>query len=556
MTRAFHTQSLPATAASRDSFYPTPRSLAERLLSGIDWQTVDYVLEPSAGKGDLASVVCDLWNRATARYDGGKFITRIDCVEVDPNLRAILKERGFRVVSDDFLSFRTEKRYSLIVMNPPFNEGAKHLLRALDLQKNGGAVYCILNAETLRNLYTYERKTLSRQLSEYGAEIEYIQHAFADSERATDVEIALVRCVIPAKVGEEFSFLLDALRRDPLTTPEVEEKKEYADLAKADYIQAAVDRFQYECRAACLLIREWRNVSHLFRSSLDSADKYASSILSLRMGNDPRHAGDCASENSVIREIRKKYWRALFQNPMFTEKLTSNVREQLFSRVEELENYDFSFYNIYTLRIQLQSQVVKGIEDTIMKLFDDWTRKYHWDENSQNRHYFDGWRTNDAFAVNAKVIIPFYSAYDDFFKKFSLDSYRCIEKLEDIQKVFDFLSGCHSHPLSVSEILRKAEKDGETRDIVFPYFKATFYKKHTCHIRFTDMDVLKKFNLFAARGKKWLPPCYGRKRYADMDAEEKAVVDSFEGKASYSDTLARADYFLSTVSLPRLSENA
>ena len=540
---------LPASHDSASGFYPTPADLANRLLSGIDWGYVYSILEPSAGKGDLAEAVLRLGKAAQKYRRCGDEISELvndfdmDCVEIDPNLRAILKDRGFRVVGDDFLRFRTCKRYSLIVMNPPFQDGAKHVLKALEMQKNGGAVYAILNAATLRNICSHQRQKLVERLNEYGAEIEYVSGAFSASERKTNVEVALIRCVIPAREDDGYSHILEGLRREPETQEDVPQPEMYG-VTKGDYIQAAVERFQYEARVASEFIREWQMVSHLFSATLDPDDKYAGTVLSLSMPNSGRGGSAPANVNGVLRALREKYWKALFQNPKFTKNLTSKLQEELFSRVQEMQNYDFSLYNIYALRLELQKHIVKGVEDTIMGLFDDWTRKYHWDENSGNRHYFDGWRTNDAFAVNAKVIIPFYSCYDDIFNEFRLDSGRCIEKLEDIQKVFDFLNGCPSHDISVSEILRHAHEQHVTRNIVFPYFTATFYKKRTCHIRFTDLDTLKKFNLFAAQGKHWLPPTYGRKRYQDFTPEEKAVVDSFEGEESYNETLARADYFL------------
>lgn len=39
---------------AQKTFYPTPQPLAEKLLDGIKWDEIDCVLEPSAGKGDLA----------------------------------------------------------------------------------------------------------------------------------------------------------------------------------------------------------------------------------------------------------------------------------------------------------------------------------------------------------------------------------------------------------------------------------------------------------------------------------------------------------------------
>lgn len=42
----------------------------------------------------------------------------------------------------------------------------------------------------------------------------------------------------------------------------------------------------------------------------------------------------------------------------------------------------------------------------------------------------------------------------------------------------------------------------------------------------------------------WLPPAYGRKTYRKMNEEERAVVDSFEGEASYGEICARPEYYL------------
>ena len=57
-------------------------------------------------------------------------------------------------------------------MNPPFSNGDKHLLKALQMQEKGGNIVCLLNAETLRNPYTESRKELIRQLDKYDADIE------------------------------------------------------------------------------------------------------------------------------------------------------------------------------------------------------------------------------------------------------------------------------------------------------------------------------------------------------------------------------------------------
>lgn len=538
---------LPEKESSKKNFYPTPHALANKLLAGIDWETVNNILEPSAGKGDLAETVKTSWKAGCGYYRSSDHEWDIDCVEIDEYLRAILKERGFRVVGDDFLALRTYKRYSLIVMNPPFDQGAKHLLKALEVQEHGGAIYCILNAETLRNTCSYERQKLRQKLEEYEAEIEYVSGAFAAAERKTDVEVALVRCVIPYVEGEATSTILEALNKAEECRKE-QLSPEQADIIKGDFIAAAVDRCNYEMDAACRLIREWRALKPLLLSDLKREHpSFEHHVMQLVTGSYTHSGGKEATENAVVKLIRAKYWDGLFQDPRFTKNLTSNLQYELRSMVNKLQDYDFSEYNIYSIRLELQKKLVKGVEATIMALFDDWTRKHHWDENSQNRHYYDGWRTNDAFAVNKKVIIPFYGVFDDWNGKFKPTDYRVMQKLADIEKVFDFLGSTKDERKNMESFLKNAEETGQSRKIPLTYFNVTFYKKGTCHIEFTDLDVLKKFNLFAARGKNWLPPCYGRKRYQDMDAEEQAVVDSFEGEKSYAETLAKANYFLGTV---------
>ena len=77
-------------------------------------------------------------------------------------------------------------------MNPPFDNGDEHFLKAWDIARNT-TIVCLLNAETLRNPYSANRKLIYKIIEDNGGTIEYIQNAFATSERPTKVEIALIR---------------------------------------------------------------------------------------------------------------------------------------------------------------------------------------------------------------------------------------------------------------------------------------------------------------------------------------------------------------------------
>ena len=536
--------SLTESRQAERGFYPTPAQVAAKMLEGIDWTLIQDVLEPSAGKGDLAEAVV---TRLAGRSYGGNDRARgqIDCVELDENLRRILKGKGFRVVHDDFLTYQTYKQYDLIVMNPPFFEGDRHLLKALGMIRRGGQVVCLLNAETIDNPYTFSRKELLAALASADEHsVTDLGNAFGQAERSAQVQVYLVKAkILPQE--DESDLMADMRKAAPIR--EVE-RDATGQIIKGDWREALVDHHNYELACGIKLIQEYQGMTQLLKDSLKK-DAYARCILDLRIHGE-RH--DSASVNRFVQEVRKKYWEALFSQPEFTQQLTSNLKTDLYARLNELRDYEFSVYNIVTLQFELSKQVIGGIEKTIMDLFDDWTRKYHWDENSQNRHYFNGWRTNDAFAVNKKVIIPMYNALEANWGRgggYRL-GYKTEGELNDIEKVFDYLDGgLAQSPQTAGAVVKDAvDNEGQNRNIPCKYFEVTLYKKGTCHIKFTDLDVIQKFNLFAARGKNWLPPSYGKKRYKDLDAEEKAVIDSFEGEESYNRVLARPDYFLTDAS--------
>lgn len=542
--------SIPENQKSRDTFYPTPRSVAMKMARLVKWDYVSCVLEPSAGKGDLArEAAYELYrgkHHYYPEYDKMNEYLRdadLDCVEIGKNLQAILRDRGFRVVHDDFLTYHTNKRYDLIFMNPPFSDGAKHLLKALDMVKDGGQVVCLLNAQTIKNPFSYDRQQLVKKMHDLDAAIDYMPGAFVEAERGTDAEIAMIYVSVDYAKRDD-SWIMDHLRPAHKYVDGAADSN-YEALAKGNFIDAIIDRYNYEVECGLRLIQEWKTLRPLIRDRIND-DNWAYPILELKINHG--RSSD-VSENEYVRKTRKKYWAALFQSPQFMSQLTSNLQKDLYSRVDELADYEFSAYNIFQLMEDMNQRVIGGVEQTIMNLFDDWTRKYHWDENAQNRHYFDGWRTNDAFAVNKRVIIPFYDAFSSYSGRLEL-GYSAESKLADIEKVFNYLDGgLTDDGVSLAMRLNTAKMERNSRKIPLKYFYATFYKKGTCHLEFRNMDLLSKFNIFAARHKKWLPPSFGRKSYKDLDREEKAVVDSFIGsEADYNKVVDRADYFLSEAS--------
>ena len=529
--------------------YPTPQKIIDKMLDGLDFTMIKSVLEPSAGKGNIVEAIIERINQynTSCLYKRLKVEHDIDCIEINQNLQHILKGKGFRIVHDDFLTYDTMKEYSIVIMNPPFSNGCKHLLKALELQKrNGGAVVCLLNAETLKNPCTNDRLDLKRKLTEYNAKIEFIRDAFLDAERKTAVEIALIKVQLP-EVHRE-SFILEWLRK-------AQEKREYQEeentqLSDSDFFRAIVNQYNMEVEAGIKLIKEYYAMKPFILSEFGKDKETGNTIqtggciLSLDIHTNRDKYNNKLSVNEYIREVRKKYWKALFENPKFIGQLTNNLQQDFYNKIEEMKDYDFSLYNIYQLKIDIQKKVVKGIEDTIIELFDELSHKYsYWDETSKNIHYYNGWKSNKAWIINKKIIIPL-AGYDSFWNRYNPSDYKIIRKLQDIEKCFNYLDGGLTEAVDLEESLKFAEEYGETKDIQLKYFTVTFYKKGTCHITFNNEELLKKFNIFGSQHKGWLPPSYGKKSYKDMTAEEKAVVNEFEGEKEYNKVISNKEYYL------------
>ena len=72
-----------------NGFYPTPKNLIEKMLSGLDFKMIKNILEPSAGKGDIVDELRKKEQLYSSTYN--KFYFDIDCIEIDKNLQYILK---------------------------------------------------------------------------------------------------------------------------------------------------------------------------------------------------------------------------------------------------------------------------------------------------------------------------------------------------------------------------------------------------------------------------------------------------------------------------------
>lgn len=163
-------------------FFPTPRALVQRMIAEAGNVAGKTVLEPSAGKGNIA----DALREANAN---------LLCVEYNGALVRLLREKRHECVEADFLEcsgfpgHAGPDGFAFVLMNPPFERGAdlKHIQHAFGFLKPGGKLVAIASSTAGAKLedWAQERAGYVEQLP---------PGSFATSERPTGVNTCLIIC--------------------------------------------------------------------------------------------------------------------------------------------------------------------------------------------------------------------------------------------------------------------------------------------------------------------------------------------------------------------------
>ena len=493
-----------------ESFYPTPSGLIIDMLSKVDWKEANYILEPSAGSGSIINQLKDSRN--------GYRRLNIHAIEKDDNLRNMLIGAGEKVVGTDFLTYAGLIQFDTIIMNPPFSNGDAHLLKAIDILYSGQIV-CLLNAETIKNPYTNQRRDLVRKLDELGAEIEYIQDAFLNAERETSVEIALVTIKIERSMEDN---ILNGANDRAKEFVHEDIDHEIKDVAQRDSIEAIVDDYNFRVNLGIELIHK-----HFINS------KYVGSYFHLGVnGTEGENSGTIQIKtNQFLAKIRHHYWEKVLSLPALEKRLTVNKRKEFRETIKNHSDLEFTVANVRAFFENLMGSYEDTLIDAIETLFDSMTFKYAFDDSihCKNVHYYNGWKTNDAFKVNKKVILPRIGIdpYDYDKRRIRL-RYETPGELDDIDKVMNYFDGKTDY-VRISKVAGEVNQTPELLTILeSEYFKIRFYKKGTTHLTFKSEDIRRRFNIQVGKKKGWLPQDYGHTPFEQLTHETQEIVKSFE----------------------------
>lgn len=511
------------------NYYPTPYNLARRMFEKLEMLKIKYILEPSAGSAHLIEHYKKYYEIHHSRYMGyNKKVDdyiKFDAIEIDPNLNSLLRGKGINVVWDDFLTFESNRFYDLVLANFPFDRGADHFLKSIEIQQRiGGQILGIINAETIKNPYSNKRKELITLLEKYNADIEYVENAFVDSERQTAVEVAIIHVSIPMQDDE--TMFEREFKRD---NPEIN----FKDMQSLVVNRNKLEQLIFECeaikKAGIELFKEKMKIESLLKGmSLKSG---------LKICNDNCQPKEL-SINDFINNINFEYWQKFIEETDFKKRLPSKLRNNFTYNMEKQKDITFNMENVRYFYEELIRSIPKSYEETVAQVFDSITSKHYYSEREweKNIYCYSGWKSNNGFKINSKCIIPCYN---------NGWMYSLPDILTDLNIVFENIGGekddLHKNNNELLNRIKKYDKKIETT-----FFILDAYKKNTLHVTFKNKDYLRLFNVLAGKGKNALPPDFGQKSYQDMDAHEKNLVKEFgltvEDYIKLSSSAGRKDY--------------
>lgn len=498
-----------------NEFYPTPPELIGKMLEpylSVKRKADEYydekdiynkvdgleILEPSAGKGDI----CDFINNHCDRYSK----PNISCIERNVELQSILKDKGYPVIASDFLTYNENYFWDLIIMNPPFSNGDEHLLHAIRMARNTNII-CLLNAETVRNPNTKRKQLLKQYLDEQPGSVEYIKDAFKSAERKTGVEIALIRLRMEDPEDTfEYNF-------DKEKTPELNFNFDVENdaLARKDLVgnmqihySIVMETYKKELEASARHDFYIKNMTSIANSYYEN--------MYLKSGSNKQ------KYNHLSKSLKVFMWRQVINELDVKKYMSASVSKNFEAFIAQQSNVAFTKENVASFFQLIMNNRVNIWEQAIVDVFDVLTRY-----TEENRYHVEGWKTNDKYKINRKVILPYWVTWqdsytsNDYMKKYGEEfklRYDRSHEYADIDKVLAYIKG-HSLP-NWSTINYALEnhfkiigniKTGDKFDNTCSsgYFDIKFFKKGTVHLYFKDKALWDEFNMRACAGKDWLP---------------------------------------------------
>lgn len=481
-------------------FYPTPKSV----LDVMDIDCYDkVVLEPSAGKGDIA------------KYCKSKGAREVLACEKVAELMTILSKHA-TIINDDFFNVKSENisHVDLIVMNPPFSNADKHILHAWEIAPEGVEIIALCNWETINNSYSRSRWQLNNIINNYGESMN-LGRVFNDAERNTNVEIGLIRLFKPKISGNDLDDFYYDLDNDI----------DHNGVIRYNEIRAVVNIYL----SAVKCFDEVEAISDkLYKSTNVELFDNNGNKHKLSFGNRLSFTAGYNESFTTKKEFSKAFqmecWNYIFDRVNIQKYITKGVMEDINKFINSRKNYPFTMKNITKML-----DIIIGTRDNIMnraieEAVDNFTKHTH-----ENRFRVEGWKTNSGYLLNKKFIINNFANIS--YRKLQIkDYYYPYEKFIDLIKALSYILGKDYSKLKSiqsASALKNEEgqfitSDGKITNEVYKahkyndfepnkwydweFFEFKVFKKGTAHFKFKDLNDWATLNRAYAKIKGQVLP--------------------------------------------------
>lgn len=467
-------------------FYPTPKEVVERMLLGTD-VSGKVVLEPSAGKGNIISVLKEY---------GAKEV--IAC-EINNDLAKIAVSKADRFLKDDFLKVTSEEvsHIDFIVMNPPFSRDEDHILHAYEIAPEGCTIISLCNDSILSRSYLSKQEKINK-IIELNGRKECFSNCFKDAERRTNVDVACIWIYKPKTGEDEFAdfFSLDE-----------EHEQTEAGIQRYNYVRDMVSRYIDAVSRFDNVMNAAKEINDITSPISNYGIKFGAYVPGERTGSTSDITRD-----TFKKDLQKRCWSKMFNDMKMDKYITRGVKENINKFVEQQVHVPFTMKNVYRM-----IEIIVGTHDSRMDqvLIEAFDRicSYSWKENCTGGEH---WKTNSDYMVNRRFIIPWICDYDTRWPQahvhLGYGSNR--DSIDDIVKALCFMTGTNYDDTTSLYSFVNNMKMNWGSWYNWGFFRIRGYKKGTMHFEFEDEDLWMKFNQRIAKIRGWSLPENVKKKKA------------------------------------------
>ena len=457
-------------------FYPTPSEVAATMLDPLDLRG-KVVLEPSAGKGDLA--------RECLARGAAEVIWCEKEQELAQILAGITGATPAHAYSD-FLQLQAAdvSHVDMIAMNPPFAADERHILHAWEIAPPGCEIVSLCNWQTIDNYFRGRRFELVKVVEAHGSS-QCLGECFSTAERPTRVVAGMVRLTKPGqRVSAADKFDGFFLGPDDI---EVVGQGIIPYRRSRDIVNRYVE--------ACRIYDEQVEAGVRLRGVLDG-------FFGQELGLQVTLEGAPVERNRFRKELQKAAWKHVCNEFMPAQMATSQLAKDINQFVEQQTSIPFTERNLFRMLQIVAGTQEQRVDRAVEEAIDSLTR-----HTKENRYGVEGWVTNSGYMLNRRFIRAYMcerslSGRGDLnIKTYGTQS----NEIRDLIKALCFITGRNHDEVAQP----KKTNDG----LFWPgewyewgFFRFRAYLKGTVHFEFLDEDVWAMVNARYARIKGQVLP--------------------------------------------------